>query len=108
MSGGGWFRNVLNGIVHAAEDLSSTFGAEDDVLHGNHGRPTGGGRRRGGGRSYPGQRRGTPAAAPAPAAQPQRVPPASQKAVRQLPTIKVTPEDLVDPSNRECCICLEE
>jgi hypothetical protein len=34
--------------------------------------------------------------------------PASRKAVRQLPTVVVTPEDLVDPNNRECCICLEE
>lgn len=35
-------------------------------------------------------------------------PPASAKALRQLPTVKVAPEDLVDESNRECCICLEE
>mmetsp|Transcript_28240 Transcript_28240/g.41722 ORF Transcript_28240/g.41722 Transcript_28240/m.41722 type:complete len:578 (+) Transcript_28240:83-1816(+) len=35
-------------------------------------------------------------------------PPASAKALRQLPTVSVTPEDLVDESNRECCICLEE
>jgi hypothetical protein len=34
--------------------------------------------------------------------------PASSKAVRQLPTVVVTPEDLVDPNNRECCICLEK
>jgi hypothetical protein len=32
----------------------------------------------------------------------------SHKAVRQLPTVVITPEDLVDPNNRECCICLEE
>ena len=35
-------------------------------------------------------------------------PPASLKALRQLPIIKVAPEDLVDENNRECCICLEE
>ena len=35
-------------------------------------------------------------------------PPASAKALRQLPTVKVAPEDLVDENNRECCICLEE
>ena len=35
-------------------------------------------------------------------------PPASLKALRQLPLVKVAPEDLVDENNRECCICLEE
>jgi len=43
-----------------------------------------------------------------PQQQTQRNPPASKRAIRQLPTILVTSEDLVDPSNRECCICLEE
>ena len=38
----------------------------------------------------------------------QRAPPASTRALRQLPTIRVAPEDLIDPANRECCICLEE
>lgn len=38
---------------------------------------------------------------------PQGAPPASARAIRQLPTICVKPEDLVDESNRECCICLE-
>lgn len=33
---------------------------------------------------------------------------ASDKAVQQLRAVVITPEDLVDPSNRECCICLEE
>ena len=46
--------------------------------------------------------------ASAPPAQSQRAPPASARAIRQLPTITVASEDLVDPSNRECCICLEE
>ena len=35
-------------------------------------------------------------------------PPASTKAIRQLPIVSVTPQDLVDESNRECCICFEE
>ena len=35
-------------------------------------------------------------------------PPASAAALRQLPTISVSAEDLVEPSNRECCICFEE
>ena len=34
-------------------------------------------------------------------------PPASTRAIRTLPTVTVTPEDLVDPTNRECCICFE-
>jgi hypothetical protein len=38
----------------------------------------------------------------------QRAPPASDRAILQLPTIRVGPEDLIEPSNRECCICLEE
>ncbi|KAG7364913.1 ring finger domain containing protein [Nitzschia inconspicua] len=37
----------------------------------------------------------------------QRAPPASTKALRQLPTIRVSPEELSDPNNRECCVCLE-
>lgn len=39
---------------------------------------------------------------------PRGPPPASSKALRQLPTVVVSPEDLIDESNRECCICLEE
>lgn len=35
-------------------------------------------------------------------------PPASAKILRQLPVVKVRPADLVDPTNRECCICLDE
>ena len=38
----------------------------------------------------------------------QRAPPASTKAIKQLPTILVAPEDLVDPNNRECCVCLDD
>eukprot|EP00591_Stephanopyxis_turris_P001407 CAMPEP_0195508188 /NCGR_PEP_ID=MMETSP0794_2-20130614/1470_1 /TAXON_ID=515487 /ORGANISM="Stephanopyxis turris, Strain CCMP 815" /LENGTH=339 /DNA_ID=CAMNT_0040635093 /DNA_START=237 /DNA_END=1256 /DNA_ORIENTATION=- len=36
------------------------------------------------------------------------VPPASAKAVRQLPTVTVSKEDLLDENNRECCICFED
>lgn len=32
---------------------------------------------------------------------------ASHNAIRQLPIVKVSREDLIDPCNRECCICLE-
>ena len=34
-------------------------------------------------------------------------PPASNRAIRTLPTVTVAPEDLVDENNRECCICFE-
>lgn len=32
---------------------------------------------------------------------------ASHSSIRQLPTVTVAREDLIDPCNRECCICLE-
>ena len=38
---------------------------------------------------------------------PQGPPPASARAVRDLPLIRIRAEDLVDPVNRECCVCLE-
>mmetsp|Transcript_28881 Transcript_28881/g.35121 ORF Transcript_28881/g.35121 Transcript_28881/m.35121 type:complete len:398 (-) Transcript_28881:326-1519(-) len=41
-------------------------------------------------------------------AAPQKVPPVSRKALRQIPTVIVTPDDLADENNRECCICFEE
>jgi hypothetical protein len=34
-------------------------------------------------------------------------PPATTKAIRTLPTVMVTPQDLVDENNRQCCICFE-
>ena len=40
--------------------------------------------------------------------EPRGPPPASRRAIRQLPTVMVTSEDLVDENNRECCICFEE
>lgn len=38
---------------------------------------------------------------------PRGPPPASPRYVRSLPVIRISTEDLVDPVNRECCICLE-
>jgi len=35
-------------------------------------------------------------------------PPASSQAVKTIPSITVTPDDLSDPTNLECCICLEK
>jgi len=56
-----------------------------------------------------GQTRGRPVQQqPPPPQQPPKAPPASMKAIKKLPTIRVAPEDLIDPNNRECCICLEE
>ena len=46
-------------------------------------------------------------AGPPPPEPRQKTPPASTKAIRMLPTIRVAPEDLIDPNNRECCVCLE-
>jgi len=41
--------------------------------------------------------------------QQQGAPPsASRTAIRQLPTVMVSSEDLVDENNRECCICFDE
>jgi hypothetical protein len=34
-------------------------------------------------------------------------PPASARALADLPVVTVSPEDLVDPVNRECCVCLD-
>lgn len=60
-------------------------------------------------RSVPQQEQQPPSPPPPPPSAPSgRAPPASQKAIRKLPTIKVAPEDLVDENNRECCICFEE
>jgi len=39
--------------------------------------------------------------------EPRAPPPASKKAIEQLPTIMVQQEDLADENNRACCICLE-
>lgn len=38
---------------------------------------------------------------------PRSSPPASYRAIQQIPLISITPEDLAEPVNRECCVCLE-
>eukprot|EP00299_Pterocystis_sp_00344_P011378 c5296_g1_i1.p1 GENE.c5296_g1_i1~~c5296_g1_i1.p1 ORF type:complete len:404 (+),score=89.77 c5296_g1_i1:41-1213(+) len=43
----------------------------------------------------------------APPPRQQSPPPASERAIRQLPTIKITEEDLIDESNGTCSICLD-
>ncbi|GKY94383.1 hypothetical protein MPSEU_000404300 [Mayamaea pseudoterrestris] len=40
--------------------------------------------------------------------QPTGSPPTSARALQQLPIISVTSHDLIEPVNRECCICLAE
>ena len=56
---------------------------------------------------FPGQRRpGSPSQQPPP--ETVKPPPASNRAIRTLPTVTVAPEDLVDENNRECCICFEQ
>ena len=69
---------------------------------------------------YPGYRTNQPRSAPRPGPNAQRnmnneegahpgcTPPASQRSIRQLPTVAVSAEDLVDENNRSCCICFEE
>ena len=37
-----------------------------------------------------------------------QTPPASQDFIKKLPIIQLREEDLVDPVNRECCICLDD
>ena len=63
----------------------------------------------GAGGPFPGQHRQDQqqAAQPPPGEDTMKSPPASTRAIRTLPTVTVTPEDLVDPTNRECCICFE-
>ena len=105
------FENLRNAFNNVAEDVSQRF---DDVSrrfdqnrpneHGTNDRsaPVAAQARR---RPTQQTRTSTPTPAPAPL---QRAPPASMKAIKKLPTIRVAPEDLIDPNNRECCICLEE
>jgi len=40
--------------------------------------------------------------------QPAVTPPASPAFLQKLPLVTVRPPDLIDPNNRECCICMEE
>jgi len=68
----------------------------------------GGGGGGGAGGPFPGQRRpGSPRQQQAAPPETMKPPPASNRALRTLPTVTVAPEDLVDETNRECCICFE-
>ena len=40
--------------------------------------------------------------------QPSVTPPASPAFLQKLPLVTVRPPDLIDPTNRECCICMED
>ena len=40
--------------------------------------------------------------------QPNNTPPTSKRALRNLPTVTVTSDDLIEESNKNCCICLED
>jgi hypothetical protein len=105
-----WFQGAVDSVVHAVTDVAENIGRQ---LH-PPGRAaeagTGTGTAQGQGRR--GRGRGPFATATAPQQPPPEssrpAPPASARAIRQLPMIRVAPEDLVEPCNRECCICLEE
>jgi hypothetical protein len=97
-----WLNNVRNAVDNAVHEISNaadTFA--NNLQHGN--RQTR--RQRGGGNGNPAAHQQTAQEVPPSS---RRTPVASQRAIRQIPTIRVAPEDLVEPSNRECCICLEE
>jgi len=104
-----FFRNVAtHPVIHRASTVAQEVAHEavaqlDGIIHG-------GGGGAGGGFATPQQRQRSqqqhqPATA---ASSPGAAPPASVAAMRRLPIISVTAEDLVEPSNRECCICFEE
>ena len=40
--------------------------------------------------------------------QPNNTPPTSKRALRNLPTVTVTSDDLIEESNKNCCICLDD
>jgi hypothetical protein len=101
-----WLNNIVDAAVNAAEDIGNNLNPD---------------RQRGGGTNNTTTSTTNHATTtfttnvPMPQQQQQqqstdnqRIPPASARAIRQLPTIRVAPEDLVEPCNRECCICLEE
>mmetsp|Transcript_20742 Transcript_20742/g.51449 ORF Transcript_20742/g.51449 Transcript_20742/m.51449 type:complete len:594 (+) Transcript_20742:64-1845(+) len=94
------FRNIRNAFNNATETRPRRQGESRSV-------PSAAGTRR---QRPPQQQRQRPQhqQQQTPQAPPQRAPPASMKAIKKLPTIRVAPEDLIDPNNRECCICLEE
>ena len=88
------FANIRNALNDAAEDISQRFDRNRRGRQENH-------------RFSPWrQTRGNQPQEQPPTT--QRAPPASMKAIKHLPTIRVQPEDLVDPNNRECCICLDD
>jgi len=88
------FSNIRNAIDNATEDVSRRFARRRQRQRGNEStRQT---RTR---QQQPQQ---------APPGPPQQAPPATAKAIKQLPTILVSPEDLIDPANRECCVCLDD
>jgi Ring finger domain len=49
-----------------------------------------------------------PGGARAPTQQAKKAPPASDRAIRNLAQVKVTADDLLEETNKECLICLEE
>jgi len=89
------FSNIRNAFDNAAEDVSRRFAGRRQRQRGN------GSTRRTRTRQHQPQQQ-------APPEPPQKAPPATAKAIKQLPTILVSPEDLIDPNNRECCICLDD
>lgn len=99
-----FMNNVRQRFGNVAQDVSAqAHRFREDLEHNNGGGPAAAA-------AAAANLFGFGAAAPAPQ-QPgftQRAPPASARAIRQLPTIRVAPEDLIDPNNRECCVCLEE
>lgn len=97
-----WLNNVQNvadavvdDIAHAAEGVAESFGFHRDRMQQQQQQ-----------QQWRNQARQQQQAAQH-AVNPNRIPPASARAIRQLPTIAVAPEDLVDENNRECCICME-
>ena len=40
--------------------------------------------------------------------QPNNTPPTSKRTLRSLPTVMATGDDLIEESNKNCCICLED
>lgn len=87
------FSGVRNAVENAVQDLTDRFD-QTRQRRGQNRRPS---------RPRDPQQ---PPLPPPPRTQP--TPSASIKAIRQLPMIRVAPEDLVDENNRECCICLED
>lgn len=93
---------------HQAGVNWSQLGHDLGAEIGQMGRDIGGLFSGGAGGPFPGQRRpGSPQQQAQQTPQTVKPPPASNRAIRTLPTVTVAPEDLVDENNRECCICFE-